>query len=148
MSKKFGNLIWVLNGGIFLACTYRKIASFSTLTKHFWPSLLRNNQWFFLEMQSDSKIYDAFLVDKFSRACAYHRIACVITSWENWPLKTKKRKNGINSKSAFCIQSAVCILYWPDWYCCFCSSEPQVRTEILELGKKISEPVLAVMIDM
>ena len=88
--KKFWNLIWVLNGGIFLACTYRKIASFSTLTKHFWPSLLRNNQWFFLEMQSDSKIYDAFLVDKFSRACAYHRIACVITSWENWSTKNQK----------------------------------------------------------
>ena len=35
------------------------------------------------------------------------------------------------------MQSAVSILYWPDWYCCFCSSEPQVRTEILGLEKKI-----------
>ena len=33
------------------------------------------------------------------------------------------------------LQSAVCILYWPDLYCCFCSNEPQVRTEILELEK-------------
>ena len=31
--------------------------------------------------------------------------------------------------------SAVCILYWSDWYCCFCLSEPQVRTEIMELEK-------------
>ena len=42
----------------------------------------------FLEMPSDFKIYDAFLVDKFSRACAYHRIVCVITSSENWSTKT------------------------------------------------------------
>ena len=35
------------------------------------------------------------------------------------------------------MQFAVSILYWPDWYCCFCSSEPQVRTEILGLEKKI-----------
>ena len=57
-------------------------------------------------------------------------------------------KNSINSQSVFCtqfavcilypicsLQSAVCILYWPDLYCCFCSNEPQVRTEILELEK-------------
>ena len=64
-----------------------------------------------------------------------------------------RRKNSINSRSAFrtrsavrilylvCIflpglQSAVCIFYWPDWYYCFCSSEPQVRTEISGLEKK------------
>ena len=47
------------------------------------------------------------------------------------------KKNSINSQSAFCTQSAVCILYWLDWYYCFCSGEPQVWTEILELEKKI-----------
>ena len=34
------------------------------------------------------------------------------------------------------LQSAVCILYWPDWYRWLCSSEPEVRTEISELEKK------------
>ena len=33
------------------------------------------------------QIYDAFLVDKFSRACANHKIVCVITSSENWSTK-------------------------------------------------------------
>ena len=46
------------------------------------------------------------------------------------------------------LRSAVCILYWLDWYCCFCSSEPQVRTEILELEKYPSETILAAMLDM
>ena len=35
------------------------------------------------------------------------------------------------------LQSAVCILHWPDWYWCFFSSEPQVWTQILELEIKI-----------
>ena len=54
-----------------------------------------------------------------------------------------RRKDSINSQSAFftrsaicilylvyilysvcCLQSAVFILYWPHWYCCFCSSKP------------------------
>ena len=33
------------------------------------------------------QIYDAFLVDKFSRACAYYKIVGVITSSENWSTK-------------------------------------------------------------
>ena len=33
------------------------------------------------------QIYDAFTVDKFSRACAYYKIVCVITSSENWSIK-------------------------------------------------------------
>ena len=37
---------------------------------------------------------------------------------------------------AFCTQSAVCILYWLDWYYWFCLSEPQVWTEIMELERK------------
>ena len=37
----------------------------------------------------------------------------------------------------FFTRFAVCILYWPDWYCCFCSSEPQVRTEMVELEKNL-----------
>ena len=45
------------------------------------------------------------------------------------------------------MQSAVSILYWPDWYCCFSSSEPQVRTEILGLEKNLSGTILAAMID-
>ena len=43
----------------------------------------------FLEMPSDFKIYDAFLVDKFSRACTYHRIVYVITAQKIGPLKPK-----------------------------------------------------------
>ena len=47
------------------------------------------------------------------------------------------------------LQFAVCNLFWPDWYYCFCSNEPQVRTEILELEKKnFSETFLAAMIDV
>ena len=33
------------------------------------------------------QIYDAFSMDKFSRACAYHKIVCVITKSENWSTK-------------------------------------------------------------
>ena len=52
-------------------------------------------------------------------------------------------------QSAFCTWSAVCILYWLDWYFCFCSSEPRVRTEILELEKKhCRETILAATVDM
>ena len=77
-----------------------------------------------------------------------------------------RRKNSANSQSAFCTQSAVyilylvcilnpvrgprstvCILYWPDWYCCFRLSEPQVRTEIME-HKKQFYTILAAMIDV
>ena len=58
-----------------------------------------------------------------------------------------KRKNNLNFQSAFCTQSAVCILYWLDWYCCFCLSEPQVRTEIMELERKFYT-ILAAMIDV
>ena len=46
-------------------------------------------------------------------------------------------------------QSAVWILYWPDWYCCFCSSEPQVPKPKYWSSQKIfSETTLAAMIDV
>ena len=78
-----------------------------------------------------------------------------------------RRKHSINSQSEFCAQSAVCILYlvcilypvfslqsavgilyWPDWYYCFYSSEPQVRTEILELKKKLLWDYLGRFVDV
>ena len=50
--------------------------------------------------------------------------------WDDM-LSRIRRKNSINSQFAFCTQSADCILYLvyilyrPDWYWCFFSSEPQ-----------------------
>ena len=55
------------------------------------------------------------------------------------------------TESVFCIRSAVCSLHFvlTGLVCCFCSNEPQVRTEILELEKKkFSETFLAAMIDV
>ena len=51
-------------------------------------------------------------------------------------------------QSEFCTWSLVCILYRPDWYFCFCSSEPRVWTEILELEENSSETILTATIDM
>ena len=51
-------------------------------------------------------------------------------------------------QSTFCTRSAVCIFHWPNLYCWFCSSEPQVRTEILELEKNFSQINSAAMIDV
>ena len=58
-------------------------------------------------------------------------------------------------KFSVCILYLVCILYpvcslhlnWPDWYCCFCLSEPRVRTEITELERKFYT-ILAAIIDV
>ena len=51
-------------------------------------------------------------------------------------------------QSVFRTQSAVCSLHFVltglDY--CFCSSEPQVGTEILELEKNFSKTILAAMI--
>ena len=79
-----------------------------------------------------STIVQIIVKDDRRKAISWRSVSCEMTCYH-----VSDQKKGINSQSAFCTRSAVSILYWPDWYCCFCSSEPQVRTEILGLEKKI-----------
>ena len=65
----------------------------------------------------------------------------------NWKKGWKQYKL-LSLQSEFCTWSSVCILYWPDWYFCFCSTEPRVWTEILELEENPSETILTAIIDM
>ena len=88
--------------------------------------------------------------DDRGKAIAWRSVSCKMICYHVSDEKTVQilsRHFVPSLQSAFCtslrfvpvcsLQSAVCIFYWPDWYCCFCSSEPQVWTEILELEKNL-----------
>ena len=88
---------------------------------------------------SNSAIMHIIVEDDQGKAIAWHLVSCKMT-WYHVS-DEKLYKFSVCILYSVCSlhfvtslhfvpgqQSAVWILYWPDWYCCFCSSEPQVRT--------------------
>ena len=100
--------------------------------------------WNYIKNDCDQETGQGIIIvrDDRGKAIAWRSVSCKKTCI--------RRKNSIILSLHFApsLQSAVYILYWPDRYCCFCSSEPQVQTEILELVKNnFSETILTAMID-